>query len=107
MAIIRRVSLRMALQKKQLKLHDWATHLYPPCDADDDDSFKKNKDLLVAELSKSKPRIDVLKMLMVRTFANRFQELVNGSIRITARDHVAKYSLLTKPLYVCEVCLYH
>ena len=44
--------------KNQLKLHDWATHLYPPCDADNDDSFKKNKDLLVAELSKSKPRIE-------------------------------------------------
>ena len=51
-----------------------------------------------AELSKPKPRTDVLKMLiMARTFNNRFQELLSGDEPVSVRDHVTRYPLLMKP----------
>ena len=78
-------------------------HSYPPpVNADDIESYQKNLSLLNAELSKPKPRTDVLKMLMTRTFNNRFQELLSGDKPVSARDHVTKYPLLKKPAYVCQ-----
>ena len=44
---------------------------------DDDVSFGRNLELLKAEMSKQKPRSDVLKEYMRRTFPNRWQRYTN------------------------------
>ena len=85
---------------KRLKLNNWAAHPYSAIEADDKESHERNMTLLEDEMAKPKPRTDVLKTLMMRTYKNRFQELLNGDEPITASDYMTKYPLLKKPLYV-------
>ena len=63
-------------------------------------SYERNLDLLKQEQSKPRPRVEVLKELMGQSFANRFDAFINSSDPITASDHVTKFPLLKKPIYV-------
>ena len=68
--------------------------------AEDAVSYERNLDLLKQEQDKPRPRTEVLKDLMRRTFTNRFDALINSSDPVTASEHVAKFPLLKKPVYV-------
>lgn len=92
--------------RKRLKLaSDRAKHFYAPMHAEDAVSYERNLSLLNQELSKPRPRVEVLKDLMGRTFANRFDALINSSDPVTASDHITKFPLLKKPIYVSYVAI--
>lgn len=76
----------------QIKLKNWAPHSYPPINADDGESYKKNIRLLEVELDKPKPKLDVLKALMARTSNNCFQELLNSDNPVTVKQQVENFS---------------
>ena len=63
-------------------------------------SFERNLKLLKEEELKPKPRVDVLKDLMSRTFPNRFDSLVNAVDPVSATQHISAYPLLKKSAYV-------
>ena len=71
--------------------------------AEDSVSYERNLSLLNQEQSKPRPRVEVLKDLMGQTFANRFDALINSSDPLTASDHIIKFPLLKKPIYVSHV----
>lgn len=57
--------------RKRFKLGDRAhAHFYPPTKSEDDVSYEHNLELLKTEMAKGKPRVDVLRDLMRRTFPN-------------------------------------
>ena len=78
-----------------------AAHFCPPANADDDVSSKRNMELLNTEMLKTKPRSDVLKELMRRTFANRWESYVNNTS--TLSEHLSQYPLLKKAPYVSYI----
>ena len=51
-------------------------HFYPPVHADDDVAYRQNLELLKAEMGKTKPRSELMKDLMRRTFPNRWNNYV-------------------------------
>ena len=87
-----------------MKVQDQAMHYYPPTNAEDDVSYLRNLELLKTEQSKQKPRVDVLKSLMKRTFPNRFNELTNNS-ETTTTEYILKFPLLKKAAYVSFIII--
>lgn len=83
---------------KRPKLIDKNKHHYPPVHADDEVSHSRNIELLKEELLKPKPRVQVLKDLMRRTFANRWKSFLDDTPHLC--DYLADFPLLTKPVYV-------
>ena len=67
---------------------------------EDDVSYGRNLDLLKAEIVKSKPRGDVLKDLMTRTFPNRWDAFVNKNQPTTLLEYLSLFPLLKKTTYV-------
>jgi hypothetical protein len=56
--------------RKRAKIDDPAKHTYPaiPEGADDEESTKRNLEVLKGESQKPKPRSDVMKDMLTRTF---------------------------------------
>ena len=65
-------------------------------------SYGRNQELLKAELSKPKPRTDVLKDLIGRTFPNRWDSYVNHNNPATLLEYISLFPLLKKTTYVCN-----
>lgn len=63
-------------------------------------SYGRNLELLKAELGKPKPRSDVMKDLMCRTFPNRWDDFVNHAEPGTLLGYLGQYPLLKKATYV-------
>lgn len=74
-------------------------HLYPPTHAEDEVSYRRNMGLLKDEQLKAKPRVQVMKDLMKRTFSNRWSSFLDESP--TLSDYLIDFPLLMKPVYVC------
>lgn len=86
--------------KKRPKLDGHAAHLCPPIHAEDDVSFGRNIELLNVEVGKPKPRVEVLKDLMRRTFPNRWDAYVNNNEPSTLLEYLSRYPLLKKAAFV-------
>ena len=86
--------------KKRPKIIDRAVHCNPPANADDEVSYERNLEQLKTEQLKTRARVDVLKDLMKRTFANRFGVLLEGGHPLTATDYLKEFPLLKKATYV-------
>lgn len=86
--------------QKKAKLDSRAVHVCPPTLAEDEVSFGRNVEQLKAEMAKSKPRSDVLKDLMRRTFPNRWDSYVNRNEPPTLLEYLSQYPLLKKASYV-------
>ena len=86
--------------KKRAKIDDPAKHTYPaiPEGADDEESTKRNLELLKGESLKPKPRSDVMKDLLTRTFPVRRVTILNSNSTIV--DVVKENSYLKKCAYV-------
>ena len=83
-----------------MKIDDHSKHSYPPIteSADDDASNKRNLELLREEFAKTKPRNDVLKELMARTYPFRRQTILNSPMSVTGI--ILEMPLLKKCTYV-------
>ncbi len=88
---------------KRRKVDCRAAHFCPPTHAEDEVSYARNEELLRVEMAKSKPRSDVLKELMRRTFPNRWDAYVNDNDPPTLLEYLAKFPLLKKPTYVSKL----
>ena len=89
--------------RKRAKKESSAAHLYPPTNADDEVSYGRNLELLKAELSKPKPRVDVLKQLMTCTFSNRYDDFVNNGSPATLLEYINDFPPLKKATYVSRL----
>lgn len=90
-----------ARPRKKAKLETYAAHAFPPTNADDEVSYKRNLDLLKAEMDKpGKLRTDVLKELMTATFANRYDLFVNQRDPGTLAEYLQTFPILRKATYV-------
>lgn len=69
--------------KKKLRTEE-STHPIVPVSANDEESNKRNTDLLRNESLKPKPRYDVMKELIVRTYPSRRQSLILNSPRLVS-----------------------
>ena len=87
-------------QKKRPKVIDRAVHFNPPENSEDSVSYGRHLEQLQAEQYKMKPRVEILKDLMKRTFPNRFSCLLQGD-PTTASDYLKQFPLLKKAAYVC------
>lgn len=85
--------------RKRPKVVDKSMHVYPPTHAEDEVSYSRNLALLKEEQQKAKPRVQVLKDLMKRTFSNRWSTFLAGTQPLSS--YLAEFPLLTKPVYVC------
>ena len=85
--------------RKKLKL-DKTNHFYPPVNSEDEVSYKRNLELLQAEIEKAKPRSETVKMLLRQTFPNRWQELVAGERWSSVTEYLVGFSILRKMTYV-------
>ncbi len=75
-------------------------HVCPPIHAEDEVSFGRHLEVLNTERQKPKPRLEVLKDMMRRTFPNRWDLYINHSTPPTLFEYLAEYPLLKKTLYV-------
>ena len=99
---VNRTSKPLGNAPKRTKLDDQTVHLCPPVHGEDEVSYGRNLDLLKSEMAKPKPRSDVLKDLMRRTFPNRWDAFVNNQEPPTLLEYIAQFPLLKKPAYVSE-----
>lgn len=68
-AAVNRASHQDGGPRKRMKLTEHSSvHFVPPTNADDEVSYGCNLELLKTEMGKAKPRMDVLKDMMRRTF---------------------------------------
>ena len=90
---------------KKSKFSDPSKHAYPviPDGADDDESVKRNFALLKEESLKSKPRHEVLKDLLARTFPAR-RRIIFGSTGMFVADILTETPILKKGTYVRVAC---
>lgn len=78
-----------------------AQHVFlAPLNAEDEVSYGRNLEALKNEVAKPKPRIDVLKELMHRTFPNRWDAYVNHGSPATLIEYLSEFPLLKKTAYV-------
>ena len=74
-------------------------HVYTNFEEEDDDiASARNDELSRKELSKPKPKVDIIKNLIKRTLSSRRKILCNGA---TPEDLQIKYPHLKKFNYVC------
>lgn len=88
---------------KRLKLTDNTQHYYPipiPEAAEDDESHFRNFSRLKDEAGKSKPSVEVLKELMMRTYPRRRKWIIQDSPCPSVTEIVSDYPLLKKSTYV-------
>lgn len=79
----------------------------PPAHADDDVSNRRNLSLLKEELEKRSPSPELLKDLLRRTFAYRWDSFVNCQTPPSLQEYLAQYPVLKKAAYVSVyVCYY-
>ena len=78
---------------------------YPaiPKDAEDNESHARNLDALKDEATKSKPRHDVLKALMARTFPKRREWVLSGAVSVN--NITSEWPMLKKSNYVSILVL--
>ena len=83
-----------------MKIGDCSKHSYPPIteSADDEESNERNLELLMEEFAKTKPRNNVLKELMARTYPFRRQTILNSPMSVT--DIILEMPLLKKCTFV-------
>ena len=86
--------------RKRPKLDGHVAHLCPPTHAEDDVSFGRNVELLNVEVGKPKPRVEVLRDLMRRTFPNRWDAYVTNNEPSTLLEYLSHYPLLKKADFV-------
>ena len=86
--------------KKRPKMVDRAVHCNPPANADDEVSYERNLEQLKTEQLKTRARVDVLKDLMKRTFANRFRVLLQSDQPMSASDYLKDFPLLKNSSFV-------
>ena len=86
-------------QRKRAKLQDHAATF-----AEDEISFGCNLELLKVEMGKPKPRTDIQKDLMRRTFPNRWEAYVTRNEPATLLEYLSEFPLLKKAYYVS--CIY-
>ena len=86
--------------QKRAKADNHAKHTYPviPSCADDDEANKRNLQLLKEESLKTKPRSEVIKELLTRTYPARRGEIVNSSKSVA--DITNDITVLKKCTYV-------
>ena len=91
--------------RKRAKIKTADNHPYPtiPPAADDAVSNERNLELLQTEMAKSKPRRDVQKQLMVRTFPQRRQWILDEAKSV--KDIISTFPLLKKGSYVSTLIL--
>lgn len=87
-------------KSKRPRVEDRTVHLYPPIHGEDDVSYGRNLELLKAEMLRSKPRTDILKDLMSRTFPNRWGAFVNHNEPATLMEYLSMFPLLKRTTYV-------
>lgn len=87
-------------QKKRAKVDDHAKHTYPaiPACADDEESTRRNLELFKQECLKPKPRSDVMKELLTRTFPTRRDTILNSTSSVM--DTIKENPHLKKSTYV-------
>lgn len=67
-------------QKKRAKVDDHAKHTYPAIPAcADDETTRRNLELFQQECLKPKPRSDIMKKLLTRTFPTRRDTILNSN----------------------------
>ena len=66
-------------------------------------AYGRNLELLRAELGKAKPRSEVMKDLMRRTFPNRWNKYVVSGEPSTLVEYLLDFPLLKKATYVSKV----
>ena len=81
---------------KRSRLEKQPAHTCPQMVPDNEVAFGRNVEILSAELSKLKPRADVLKDMMKRTFPNRWDLYLNHSTPPTLLGYLSEYPLLKK-----------
>ena len=88
--------------RKRAKFDDRAKHTYPaiPSCADDEESTKRNLELFRQESLKPKPRSDVMKELLTRTFPTRRDTIMNPPPNSTVLDTTTENPHLKKSTYV-------
>lgn len=91
--------------RKKSKLDDNTAHLYPPLHGEDDVSYSRNVELLQNELEKAKPRNEVLKDLMCRTFPNRWGTFINSKEPGSLLEYLSQFPVLKKASFVCLHCI--
>ena len=86
--------------KKKTKIDDPAKHTYPaiPDGADDEESTRRNLELLKGESLKPKPRSDVMKDLLTRTFPTRRVSILNSDSSVA--DILKENPYLKKCAYI-------
>ncbi len=91
--------------RKRSKLIDSTAHVVPPPNADDDISFGRNLELLQAEMGKKSQRSDAIKLLMRRTFANRWKKYTDPvePEPSSLNQYLLEYPCLKKLSYVSIV----
>lgn len=88
--------------RKRVKLNEHTrAHLCPPANAEDEVTYGRNRDLLKSEMDKAKPRVDVLKDLMKRTFPNRWEAYVSQNEPPSLLEYLSLYPLLKKS-FLCK-----
>lgn len=87
---------------KRSRLEKQPAHNCPQMVPDDEVAFGRNVEILAAEVSKAKPRADILKDMMKRTFPNRWDMYLNQS---TLVGYLSDYPLLKKITYVSHVAV--
>lgn len=65
-------------------------------------SYGRNLEQLKSELAKPKPRPEVLKDYMCRTFPNRWDSFINNNDPGTLLGYIGQFPLLKKTTYVSE-----
>lgn len=84
---------------KRLKLTDNTQHYYPipiPEAAEDEESQSRHCRRLKDELAKSKPSMEMLKELMMRTYPRRRKWIIQDSPSPSVTEIVSDYPLLKR-----------
>lgn len=98
---VNRTSHQEGGSRERVKLNEHThAHLCPPANAEDEVSYGRNLELLKSEMDKAKPRVDVLKDLMKRTFPNRWEAYVSQNEPPSLLEYLSLYPLLKKASYV-------
>ena len=87
-------------KRPRLSNEDRTVHLYPPTEGEDEVSYGRNVELLKTEWAKQKPRVEVVKDLLMRTFSNRFDGFVNKHDPPSLLEYLAEFPMLKKGNYV-------
>lgn len=88
--------------KKKPRVAETTVHQYPEplVNAEDEVSHQRNLKLLTDEMEKPRPRYDVLKDLMRRTYSGRWDAFINSGEPSSLSEYFQMYPLLKKSTFV-------